>query len=77
MLCTLHNFLRRKYASTYTPIGSLYDDDHIGLRTDALNLVDIQRGHYRSISRDAKQTRDQFLHYFNNEGSVPWQNSMV
>lgn len=75
--CALHNFLRRKYASTYTPIGSLDDDNRNGLRTDASNLIDIQRGHYRSISRDAKQTRDQFLYYFNNEGSVPWQNSMV
>ncbi|XP_050512107.1 uncharacterized protein LOC126888148 [Diabrotica virgifera virgifera] len=41
--CVLHNFLRSKYASTYTPIGSLDDDNRNGLRTEDSNLIDMQR----------------------------------
>lgn len=81
--CVLHNFLRRKYSASYTPIGSFDFEDTIegtlslGLRTnDSNNLIDLETGHYRSISKDGKQTRQQFLDYFNNEGSVSWQNRM-
>lgn len=78
--CVLHNFLRRKYSNMYTPTGILDYEDTIegtlslGLRTDDTNLTDIEKGHYRNISIDAKQTREEFLQYFNNEGTVPWQN---
>lgn len=41
--CVLHNFLRIKYASTYTPIGSLDVDNRNGLRTEDSNLIDMQR----------------------------------
>ena len=80
--CVLHNFLRIKYSTTYTPVGSLDFEDTIqgtlslGLRTNYCNLSNIKRGHYRAISNYSKQTRQQFLEYFNNEGSVPWQNKI-
>lgn len=80
--CALYNFLRRKYSTIYTPNGSLdygNNEDYVistGLRTDNSNLIDIQIEHFRSINRDAKQIRGQFLSYFNNEGCVPWQNSI-
>lgn len=79
--CVLHNFLRKKYSTTYTPINSLDFEDTIegtltlGLRADT-TLLELQKGHYRNISNDAKATRDEFLNYFNNEGSLPWQNRM-
>lgn len=79
--CVLHNFLRKKYSTTYTPVCSLDIEDTIegtltlGLRADT-TLLELQRGHYRNISNDAKATREEFLNYFNNEGTVPWQNRM-
>lgn len=77
--CVLHNFLRRKYSTIYTPTGSLdYEDTlqgtlSLGLRAND-SLTDIEKGHYRAISNDGKKTRELFLDYFNNEGRVQWQN---
>lgn len=54
--CALHNFLRRKYSTTYTPNGSLdYEntEDYVistGLRTDNSNLIDIQKGHFEALT---------------------------
>ncbi|KAJ8930682.1 hypothetical protein NQ314_016496 [Rhamnusium bicolor] len=81
--CALHNFLRRKYSATYTPMGSTDYEDTIqgtvslSLRTnDDSDLTNIERGHYRAISNDGKQTRELFLNYVNNEGNVSWQKRM-
>lgn len=80
--CVLHNFLRRKYSTTYTPNSTLDYEDTVegtltlGLRVDSTNLLQLDRGHYRNISYDAKMTREEFLNYFNSEGAVSWQNKM-
>ena len=47
-----------------------------GLRSDSSHLLELQGGHYRNISQDAKATREEFSNYFNNEGTVSWQNAM-
>lgn len=80
--CVLHNFLRKKYSTTYTPSNTLDFEDTIqgtltsGLRADSSHLLELQGGHYRNISQDAKATREEFSNYFNNEGTVSWQNAM-
>jgi hypothetical protein len=48
-----------------------------GLRTGNGNMADLDQGQIRNTTDKAKMTRDQFLHYFNNEGSVPWQNNFL
>lgn len=80
--CVLHNFLRRQYPVTYTPTTTLDYEDTIqgtltlGLRADSTNLLELDRGHFRRISNDAKITREEFSQYFNNEGVLSWQNEM-
>jgi len=49
----------------------------VGLRSDQNNLLDLQRGQNRQSSTEAKNVRQDFEEYFNNEGTVPWKNRMV
>ncbi|KAJ8874256.1 hypothetical protein PR048_025099 [Dryococelus australis] len=68
--CELHNFLRRNYYIHYTPAEVSI------LRRYQAHFHWVYRGHYRSVSHDGKLTRQEFVQYFNNEGTVPWQNAM-
>lgn len=47
------------------------------LRAPSETMVDLQRGFSRHAGKKAKNTRNYFLHYFNNEGAVQWQNKFV
>ena len=80
---TLHNYLRVCSKESYIPPdmldredihnvelhrGQLHQHPHGGL--ERLPLV--ARGH----AQDAKEVRETFNHYFNNEGKVAWQDAM-
>lgn len=41
------------------------------------NLDKLYIGQNQNKKTEAKEVRNQFVHYFNNEGSVPWQNKCV
>lgn len=81
--CVLHNFLRKRSTMAYMSNSELDVDDNVlgtltvGLRSDQNNLLDLQRGQNRQSSIEAKNVRQDFEEYFNNEGKVPWQNKMV
>lgn len=81
--CVLHNFLRRNSPHNYTPPGSLDSEDilnnieHIGERCDPTQLIQLQRGTRGHLLTSAKNVRENFTQYFNEEGAVPWQNDMI
>lgn len=74
--CVLHNFLRRK-SNQYNCSGALdVESCDLGYSTDTQrDLQELQvstnAGHQSNI---AKRVRNTFVDYFNNEGSVSWQN---
>ena len=65
--CALHNFLRRDQATQ-----SLQPD----LSAELPQLQRLQR-RGRQATIEAKQVRDQFKEYFNEEGAVPWQDEII
>ncbi|CAH1993146.1 unnamed protein product [Acanthoscelides obtectus] len=79
--CILHNFLRRRYATVYSPENNLYkeniDDGTIELGIQSTHVNDLQRGHNRRPTNEAKKIRELFMNYFNNEGALEWQQRMV
>ncbi|CAI6373664.1 unnamed protein product [Macrosiphum euphorbiae] len=84
MACyVLHNFLRKRNTMTYILNSDIDVEDNelgtltAGLRSDQNNLLDLQRGQNRRSSTEAKNVRQDFEEYFNNEVKVPWQNRIV
>ena len=83
--CVLHNFLRDKIASRYTPPGSFdIEDLENGVvnegewRNDSNDLRSIEFAGSNNCSFEAKRIRDDFCEYFNSEiGSVEWQDKFV
>lgn len=84
MTCAyLHNFLRRnKHAQNlYNPIGTfdVEDTDNGAIipgswRNDDQRLTDLSHYHARNSTALAKETRDEFMHYFmSDRGRVAWQ----
>ncbi|KAJ8939877.1 hypothetical protein NQ318_023217 [Aromia moschata] len=68
---------------TYTPPESMDRENlsectvQLGDRCDSELLHDLQRGTRGQILNSAIVVRDQFKEYFNNEGSVPWQDKFI
>lgn len=81
--CVPHNFLRKKCPQSYSNsevLDSENVDDgsvHLGARCNPDTMHDLQRGRRGLVLEDAKKIRDQFKIYFNNEGSVPWQEKAI
>ncbi|XP_057299342.1 uncharacterized protein LOC130629968 [Hydractinia symbiolongicarpus] len=83
--CALHNFLRKKKPSEYSPPGSF---DVKNLKNGSVHSCEwrsqTQRG-MESINfagsnnykNDARIIRDKFCAYFNSTGAVPWQETFV
>lgn len=76
--CALHNFLRKK-SSAYAP-PEAFDQENIidgtnqlGARPDPDILHGLQLRQGGQVLRQAKAVREKFCTYFNEEGSVPWQ----
>lgn len=79
--CVLHNYLRRRSTTVYAPDHNLYrentDTGTIELGLQPTNFISLQQSHNQRVNNDAKQVRELYMHYFNNEGAVPWQQRMV
>ncbi|XP_068092012.1 putative nuclease HARBI1 [Hyperolius riggenbachi] len=82
--CMLHNFLRRRHGLHYMPTNSVdHEDLQLGTiipgewRTQQAPLTELEPSAPRNASFSAKDNREQYMHYFNGEGAVPWQNRMV
>jgi hypothetical protein len=80
--CVLHNYLRRKSAS-YSPNTYVDEEDTESgqlipgqWRDNGNHLTPLQRT-ARASTDLARQARDKYKEYFNNEGSVPFQKKMV
>lgn len=79
--CVLHNFLRRRQATVYAPENNLYrenmDTGTVTLGLQATNLVPMQQSQNRRPNNTAKEVRELFMNYFNNEGALEWQQRMI
>lgn len=81
-ICILHNFLRKRggsYISSST--FDREDNNHIlqngEWRDTNSQLEGLQPPRNASISRLAKMNREQYKDFFNNEGSVEWQDNIL
>ena len=82
--CALHNFLRSKAPSQYTPSGSLdtevLEEGRVvdgSWRLEQLELQSIAISGSNNYKHDNKTIRDEFCKYFNTVGRVPWQDKFV
>lgn len=73
--CYLHNYLRRKLTDQYT--GSSTGDPVNSNITEPQSLTSLQPLHRRNIATSAKNIRQNYCDYFNNEGKVPWQDQII
>ncbi|XP_076056365.1 uncharacterized protein LOC143034318 [Oratosquilla oratoria] len=69
--CILYNFLRITSSGHYTQ-SECFDVEDTESGTDSSNLVSLNIGHNRHPAQDAKQVREMYLQYFNNEGKLSW-----
>lgn len=81
--CVLHNFLRKLCSQNYTSLDVL-DAENIedgsvvlGARCNPENMHDLQLGRRGLVRASTREARDNFKTYFNNEGSVPWQDKAI
>lgn len=83
--CVLHNYLREKCSSRYTPHGALDQEilnkgqmqpgEWISLLTDSFQPLSLQSGNRSTLL--AQAVREKFNLYFNGEGQVSWQDSFI
>lgn len=75
--CILHNYLRRKCGESYISFSGQENAKNIDEANYTENLASLQRGQNRRANQQAKEVRDAFLQYFNEEGKVPWQDGRI
>lgn len=82
--CALHNYLMSTVSHTYAPTDCMDYEElesgtiHFGLSSENSNVLPLERNHVSGdMPINAKQVRQNFLTYFNNEGQVPWQENFV
>lgn len=81
--CVLHNFLRKKCPASYTTPDDLDSENYEagtftnGLRVSDNDLLHLDKSATRNVSQIAKNVRETYMQYFNNEGAVSWQNGMI
>ena len=82
--CTLYNYLRKTNGDYYLPHTSIVREDtesgqitESEWRKESVHLTSLQRRIHGTPPSLASQVRDSFKTYFNNEGSVPFQEQMM
>lgn len=78
--CCLHNYLVENNKSAYTSAADVEGADHTvseGVWGNHQKLVGLQSGPNRNAPRNAKAQREILTDYFNNQGSVSWQDNMI
>lgn len=80
--CYLHNYFMKKASRDY--YSNILNMENIqtgqidtGFERTEHVLTTLQRGTFRNSSNNAKQIRDLYRNYFNNEGQIPWQNNVI
>lgn len=80
--CALHNFLIAHSRNHYSP-SECFDQENAengtilpGLHAGD-HMIPLNRRGYGNTALNAKNIREQFMDYFSNEGSVPWQNNFI
>lgn len=81
--CELHNYLIKKVPNLYAPTDC-FDREQIDNGTtlegyDSSNsaMEPLDARNPGNIAKTPKMIREEFMNYFNNEGSVPWQNYFI
>lgn len=81
--CALHNFLMSLSSNSYAS-AECFDREYAedgtitpGLNSNDSNMEALYRRNSGNNLTAAKNIRDQYVHYFNNEGSVPWQDNFI
>lgn len=80
--CYLHNYLRKRNVQAYLDPGFGVDDvsrtqgNEGNFRSDK-QPIPLAPTCSRNATSSAKTVRDAFCNYFNNEGSVSWQESRI
>lgn len=72
--CVLHNFLRKIRGDRYI---NAEDIEHHNQCDRMPTMIGLQGGYNRRAGQQAKEVREQYLQYFNTEGSVSWQENMI
>ena len=72
--CVLHNFLRRKTIGRKSRTSVEESTDEA---PDTPTLCDVPRMGSNNATRRSLQLRENFCSYFNEDGAVPWQQTVV
>lgn len=81
--CYLHNYLRRNLKKAYISRDSVdFEDIEASKVIDGTwraktDLTSLTATYSRNSSSTAKEVRDLYCHYFNNEGKVSWQDKFM
>lgn len=82
--CVLHNYLRRHCRPSYTSSQVLdFEDIETGCIIREAEwrsqpqMIGLQVGNQRQAAQSAKEARNKYLSYFNNQGRVPWQDRAI
>lgn len=77
--CVLHNYLRRRSPSYWSPQPLLSNEEITEAHTEQADniFIPLQRGFNRNYGQQDKEVRDIFMQFFNNEGRVEWQDQMI
>ena len=78
--CCLHNYLVEKNKSAYISVMDVENADHTvseGIWRNDQKLAGLQSCSTHNPPRNAKAQRDVLTEYFNNQGSVLWQDNMI
>ncbi|CAH2012676.1 unnamed protein product [Acanthoscelides obtectus] len=77
----LHNFLIENSPKSYAPKQCVQEENadgtviNYGYNTQNSSMENLEQRNPGNINDTAKNVRENFMYYFNHEGSVPWQNN--
>lgn len=74
--CVLHNFLRRKQLSHHEDITTSCGYEENAEVSDSV-FRNLDRGHNRRSSEEAKQVRLAYVKYFTGDGAISWQENHI
>lgn len=82
--CVLHNFLIERSKRSYAPQECFYRENSEngniisgGYNTQNSTMENLERRNPGNTLNTAKIVREHFMNYFNQEGTVPWQDNYV
>lgn len=80
----LHNFLIRHSSKSYAPQECIYQENIVdgtvitqGYNSLNSTMQNLEQRNPGNITNLAKNIREDFMHYFCNEGRVPWQSNFI